>query len=280
MINVKDLRIRDPFVYTDRKNGCYYLCGTTDLLSGTIKAGNTFSVYKSYDLVNFEQPKVIFDSKKSNFYGKYNFWAGEIHEYCGKFYLFGTVMADGEKHATQIFVCDTIDGEYKPLSPLARTPKDYHCIDATLYIDNSTPYMVFVKEWVDVKDGEICAVQLKNDLSAPVGEPFTLFSASSNPFVTDIFVEGYGNGNYVTDGPFLYKENGKLKMIWSSFSNGRYCIFTAVSNQIKGEWTHEKAVFDEDGGHAMIFYDLDGQRKLIMHSPNKSNEERVKILNF
>ena len=31
MIKRQDLRIRDPFILTDKENGCYYMYGTTDL---------------------------------------------------------------------------------------------------------------------------------------------------------------------------------------------------------------------------------------------------------
>ena len=57
MLKRSDIRIRDPFILTDKENGCYYMYGTTALLKGTIRALNSFAVYKSYDLENFEQPK-------------------------------------------------------------------------------------------------------------------------------------------------------------------------------------------------------------------------------
>ena len=69
MIKRENLRIRDPFILTDKENKCYYMYGTTDLEDHCIQARNTFSVFKSYDLENFEDGVVVVDG------GKLGFWA-------------------------------------------------------------------------------------------------------------------------------------------------------------------------------------------------------------
>ena len=135
--------------------------------------------------------------------------------------------------------------------------------------------MVFSHEWTQVKDGEIWAVELKDDLSAPAGEPFMLFRASDAPEVSATKRECY-----VTDGPFLYREDGKLKMIWSSVINGRYVVLEAESDSIRGKWNHNGSRFDFDGGHAMLFYDLDGKRMISLHSPNKGDLERAVFFEY
>ena len=38
MIKREEIRIRDPFIYTDRENNCYYMYGTTDLVNDKIVA--------------------------------------------------------------------------------------------------------------------------------------------------------------------------------------------------------------------------------------------------
>ena len=40
----EDIRIRDPFIYTDKENGCYYMYGTTGALPGTLKSSPNFRV--------------------------------------------------------------------------------------------------------------------------------------------------------------------------------------------------------------------------------------------
>jgi hypothetical protein len=113
---------------------------------------------------------------------------------------------------------------------------------------------------------------LTDDLSRPAGEPFLLFRASDSPEVTELKPD---SGNYVTDGPFLYREDGRVKMIWSSFYNRRYLVLDAESDSIRGRWTHGKSRYDFDGGHAMLFADERGRRHISLHAPNRANEERA-----
>lgn len=273
MLKRENIRIRDPFIYTDKENNCYYMYGTTSLVDNSIDAKNTFSVYKSYDLENFFEPKIIFDGSKINFWANKDYWAPEVHKYNGKYYLFASVKANNAHRATQIFVCDTPDGFFVPVSDNARTPIDWECLDGTLYIENDIPYMVFSHEWTQVKDGEIWAVELSKDLNTTIGKPFLLFKASDNKNVSEINYPG--SKDYVTDGPFLFKENNKLKMIWSSMYQGRYLVLEAESDSIKGKWHHKGSKYDFDGGHAMIFEDLNGTRMISLHKPNTVNLERA-----
>lgn len=277
MLKREDIRIRDPFIYTDTENNCYYMYGTTALNDGSGSAQNTFSVYRTNDIENFEEPKIIVDGAKFNFWADKDFWAAELHKYKGKYYLFGSCKAQGKCRATHIFVCDTPDGDFLPLSDDPVTPADWYCLDGTLWVENDIPYIVFCHEWTQVNDGEICALQLSDDLTRAVGEPFLLFRASDTPNVSEV---GKGSGRYVTDGPFLYWENGKLNMIWSSFCKGKYQVLLAQSNSIKGKWEHKGCQFGFDGGHAMVFNRLDGTRMISMHSPNIIDKERATFYEY
>ena len=277
MLKREDIRIRDPFILTDFDTGCYYMYGTTDLVPGTLHAKPRFSVYKSYDLESFEGPKVIFDGEKSDFWANMDYWAAEVHKYNGRYYLFGSCKAEGKCRTTEIFVCDTPDGEYIPVSDNRVTPEGWECLDGTFFVDDGVPYMIFSHEWVQVGDGEIWASELSPDLTRSVGDPFMLFKASDNPSVSEL---ESGSGNYVTDGPFLYREGGKIKMIWSSFFEGRYLVLDAESNSIKGKWHHGGSRFDFDGGHAMIFNTLSGKRMIALHSPNVADSERAVFYEF
>ena len=75
MLKREDIRIRDPYIVTDKENGCYYMYGTTALLPDSLATTRTFSVYKTYDLENFEEPKVIFDGEKCGFWAERDYWA-------------------------------------------------------------------------------------------------------------------------------------------------------------------------------------------------------------
>lgn len=272
MYKREEIRIRDPFILPE--NGIYYMYGTTDLENGSLRARNTFSVYTSTDLENFSEPKVVVDAAKLGFWGTYDFWAPEVHKYNGRYYLFGSCKAEGMHRATQIFVCDTPDGDYVPLSDTARTPADWECLDGTLFVENDVPYMVFCHEWTQVKNGEIWAMPLSADLTHPVGEPTLLFRATDNPQVN-----GH-NGNYVTDGPFLFREDGKIRMIWSSTYQGHYAVIEAWADSLFGPWTHGGSRYDFDGGHAMLFTGFDGKRMISLHAPNTRDSERAVFFEY
>ena len=272
MIKRQDIRIRDPYILTDFDEGCYYMYGTTDLEEGTLHAKAQFSVYKSYDLESFEDAKVIFDGEKSGFWADRDFWAAEVHKYNGRYYLFGSCKTDGKCRTPEEFVSDTPDGEYLPVLRKPITPEGWECLDGTFFVEDGKPYMIFSHEWVQVGDGEIWAQELSPDLSGAIGEPFMLFRASDNPSVSELEAE---SGNYVTDGPFLYRESGKIKMIWSSFYKGRYLVLDAESDSLKHKWRHGGSRFDFDGGHAMIFTNLDGRKMISLHAPNEAGKERA-----
>ena len=64
-------------------------------------------------------------------------------------------------------------------------------------------------------------------------------------------------------------------MIWSSFYKGKYQVLLAQSNSIIEKWEHKEPRFDFDGGHAMLFERLDGERMISLHRPNKIDMERA-----
>ena len=232
-----------------------------------------FDVYVSDDLENWSDPKPIFEYY-DGFWGQTQFWAPEVHKYNDKFYLLASFTADGYHRGTAIFECDTPDGAFKEHSKGAVTPKDWECLDGTLYVENDTPYIVFCHEWTQIKNGEVCALELTKDLKKAVGEPITLWSAGDAPWADDI----RGNGSYVTDGPYLIKkQNGDLLCIWSSFSKGEYveAISRSSTGSIKGKWTIDNnLLYEKNGGHGMIFTDLNGNINFVYHSPNETPNER------
>ena len=57
-------------------------------------------------------------------------------------------------------------------------------------------------------------------------------------------------------------------------------MLSAESDSIRGEWKHNGSLFDFDGGHAMIFETLEGERMISLHSPNIANYERPFFYKF
>lgn len=161
------------------------------------------------------------------------------------------------------------------------TPMDRMALDGTLWEENGVPYMVYCHEWVQIEDGTMELVQLAPDLSHAAGESLTLFNASAAPWSTGN-VHKDGATTYVTDGCFLYRTKaGKLLMIWSSFKNGKYAIGIAESatGKIRGPWKQQPdPLFEEHGGHGMLFKTFEGKLMLTFYRPNiPAGSERMRI---
>ena len=273
MLTNAEINIRDPFVVVAAEERKYYLFGTTgaDTWSGR-PAG--FDVYAGADLQHWEGPFPAFRPAPA-FWSDRNYWAPEVHRYQGRYFMFASFKAENVCRGTQVLVSDSLTGPFQPHSAGPLTPRDWECLDGTLFVDSEQqPWMVFCHEWVQVHDGEICARRLSADLSQAVGQAALLFRASEAPWITPYA----GQTDYVTDGPFLHRAvGGELLMLWSSFNNGAYTLGVArsQSGKVTGPWSQDaEPLFKEDGGHGMIFRTFDGELMLTVHRPNSTLNER------
>lgn len=136
--------------------------------------------------------------------------------------------------------------------------------------------MVFCHEWMQVSDGEICAIRLSPDLTASLGEPILLFRASAAEWVIEHRGEGYTGR--VTDGPFFYRaRSGALLMLWSSMGREGYAMGVAVSpsGALNCPWEQQSVpLYGKNGGHGMIFSDFGGALYMTLHTPNETPNER------
>lgn len=278
MIKNKDIQIRDPFVFTNKQDGKYYLFGSTD--KNIWGKGTGFDVYVGNDLEQWEGPFPVFRPQE-DFYSEENFWAPEVHEYNGMYYMFATFLRKDNQHrGTAILISESLLGPFQPHSNGPVTPQEWDSLDGTLHVDSEGfPWMVFCHEWVQVEDGEICAVRLSEDLKEAIGEPQTLFKASDASWSTSFNHSRYpGKEIYVTDGPFLFENsNGDLLMLWASFINNVYAqgIAKSVSGKVTGPWIQEDTpIYANDGGHGMVFQTFDQELMLTLHAPNDTPLER------
>lgn len=256
IVKTEDLFIRDPFVLPVESEKAYYMYGT---------GGNWFHTYVSRDLDGWEGPIEVF-RPSPDFWGTRTFWAPEVHEYRGKYYLFGTFGAENVLRACQILVSKSPRGPFEPLTDRPVTPFGWQCLDGTLFVDeHRQPWIVFCHEWEQIRDGTICAMQLTLDLKYSAGKPIVLFKGSDAPW-------GKRGETYVTDGCFLHRtKDGTLLMLWSSFGKGGYTqgIARSESGKITGPWKQEPTpMFDKDGGHGMVFRTFEGKLMLVLHAPN------------
>ena len=271
--HIRDIHISDPFILADPVSRKYYtyVQFIDSRRFPEVPAGRGyFYVMESRDLVHWSEPSVCF--AKGDFWADLDYWAPECHFLQGRYYLVSSFRAAGTYRRCQCLVSDSPKGPFRPVCPDPVTPEGWHCLDGTLYTDGKgIPWMVFCHEWLQVGDGQVCAVPLSRDLGKAIGDPLILFRASDGPWT--------GNSG-VTDGPFLHRlPGGKLIMLWSGFTpGGSYAIScsASLSGEIRGPWIQEKEpLYALDGGHAMLFRTFRGQLMMSCHCPNEHSRKRI-----
>ena len=269
-----DIHIRDPYVLV--YEGKYYMYGTGLKWDG-------YGCVFSEDLEHWSEPQWVFQASEG-FDGVGDWWAPECHYYNGSFYLFASYRsAASGKRGTAVFRSDSPLGPFVLLSDGHITPKYRDCIDGTLYVDeNGQPWIIYVGEWTSNEDGigDMYAAMLSDDLSRILDDPMLLFRGTDAKWASGRF----------TDGPCVYTtKTGKLLMLWSCNSDSGYAVGIArsLNNKMNGKWIHElNPLYQKDrahpldGGHGMIFTDLNGQLRMAIHSPNFSSEELFETAEF
>lgn len=285
------IRIRDPFVLPDPASQTYFIYSSTDWGSESEQRQKAVIVYRSKDLENWEAPTAVF-SVPENHWARETVWAPEVHRYQGKFYLFVTLTSkellptpegrpQNRKRGTEILVADHPEGPFRSFANPPQTPHDWMALDGTLFVEDDVPYMVFCHEWIQITDGSMDFVRLRDDLSAPTGAPTTLFHATDAAWTRcradlgELF-EGKRYHASITDGPWFHRtKNGKLLMLWSSYGPTKYATGIAVSKtgKLAGPWEQQpEALWLDDGGHPMLFTTFDNRLVMVIHQPNRRIE--------
>ena len=285
-VPITSIRCSDPFILADPVDRTYYMYS-----SG---GGGRVMSRASKDLINWTEPFVVMQFTESHWAGnRAASWAAEVHRYRGKYYLFTTShtqetmvslpgRGDIPHRATQIYVADSPRGPFRDFTNnTPHTPWDWAALDGTLWIEDGVPYMVFCHEWLQAVDGTMELVRLPDDLGVPTEAPVTLFKASDAPWVGEMLelgekTNGMDIGGWVTDGPWIFRtQTGRLGMLWSSWGKKRYAIGVAYSESgsVKGPWVQEQEpLFEDNGGHGMLFRTFEGELKLSMHWTDQRDE--------
>ncbi|MBN1362344.1 MAG: family 43 glycosylhydrolase [Sedimentisphaerales bacterium] len=271
--HLSDIYMRDVCILPDASTQTYYMVGP---------GGNSVRVYTSKDLKMWQGPRTVFRTP-DDIWGDIRvrgIWAPEMHKYKDKYYLFLTFNTNNMfeeqwpnwrprvTRGSQILVGDSPFGPFKPFANHSTLPTGMMTLDATLWVEDGKPYIVYCHEWVQITNGTIEYMGLTDDLSETIGAPTLLCRGSDGPWQ----IISAREGCFVTDGCYLRKsKSGKLMMTWSGFGKGGYTVGLAISDsgKLAGPWRQQaEPLFSEDGGHAMFFETFDGQLMLVFHTPN------------
>ena len=275
-MKTNEINIRDPYVllHEDR----YYLYGTRS--ESCWGEADGFDCYVSADRENWEGPVEIFH-RPEGFWADRAYWAPECVYYRDAFFLITTLGAADRKKGVYVLRSDSPLGPFAPYG-VCLTPEDWSCIDGTLFFEERQPWLIFSHSFEDDPKGDMCLLPLKEDLSAAVGEPVTLFSAAEAPWARPVpFAKaefGMDGDVYFTDGPCVKKlRDGELIMTWSSWSEQAYAVGVAMSEngRVRGPWRQlGTPLYPANGGHGMIFTEKDGSLCFTLHTPNDKYLER------
>ena len=247
-IHFNDLSMSDPFIIPDPETKTYYLTSTGGRL------------YKSKDLVWWEGPYNVIDIEGTWLKTGGGPAASEIHKIGDYYYYAGTWNDHADliqqvprrynvpHNQTYLLRSKNIEGPYEVFTEDPNydwQPREWDCIDGTLYEEDGKVYMIFVHEWTQIIDGTMDYIELSSDLSKTVSEwPVTMFRATENPSVKEM--NGLGEATFgrklpgwVTDGPQMFRtQTGKLGMLWSGWGEERYlqlvCTLSQVLSQVLG----------------------------------------------
>lgn len=266
----QDIHMRDPWVMPYQ--GTYYLIGTTGDAWGT--EGGGFAMFTSTDLREWTPQGQVLKMDEPPTWAAYQFWAPEVVERAGRFYIFYSGNSDDTRRGTGVAVADTPLGPYRNLSDRPLTPLEWECLDGHLFTDvDGQEYLIYVHEWVQCEIGEMWIQRINDDYTALEGERHMLFRGRDSSWSDEVI-----------DGPMMVVRDGRYHLFWSSFDqdtgdrSGAYCVGVATADSLLGPYEHsDEPIIRGDGGHNCVFEGFDGELYTSFHAPNATPDERVRI---
>lgn len=190
-----------------------------------------YHVYSSDNLVDWVDHGVIVDQKQVPWVNdtSYSMWAPDCNYYKGQYYFVfpaGQKPKPGQRFAGNGIGLAVSDSPSGPFVPDAEPIAGIGGIDPCLFIDDDgTPYLAWSGRGLQVQ-------QLSEDLRSVVGEPYN---------VSSVIPKGQ------TEGPFLFKANGKYYYTYPWVEKERECIAYAMADNPLGPYKFVGKIMEQDG---------------------------------
>lgn len=266
---------------------CAYISGGVYYLTGTSPSEGKFEYYYSTDLRDWHYGGVLLTPGVEH-NGDNAFWAPDVKEYKGKFYMAYSCYSRKRKGImTCLAVSESPRGPFRDLYAPWVDMK-YSAIDCDIFVDSDgQPYLYYSHNYSDdgVATGKIYAVRLKKDLSGIDGEPQIMSEASQE------WERVNWAKNRCNEGPWVLKHKNKYYMTYSANDTGyeHYGVGVQTADSPLGPWTKSSSnplLFTRmdkgisSPGHNCIVSDGKGNSYIIYHrhaDPNckKPNWNRI-----
>lgn len=243
----------DPTIFYYK--GIYYLYGT-----GGGNKDDGFKVFTSADKKEWKDRGFVL--KKGESFGTKGFWAPQVFEHSGRFY-----MAYTANEHIAIAIADNPLGPFtqKEIKPV---PSEVRMIDPFVFFEKDKIYLYHVRL---EKGNRIFVAEMDASLSAI--DTTTLKECIS---ATESWEDTQNAAWKVTEGPTVIKHGGYYYLIYSAndFRNPDYAVGYAVSKSATGPWEKYKnnpLISGKDAGingtgHGDIFFDRTGKMNYIFHT--------------
>ncbi len=260
--NPLDVKFGDPYVML-ASDGRYYMYGT-----GGVKNG--FGCYVSDNLVDWEYKGAVYQGNTPESWAVANFWAPEVYEKDGKFYMFFSAdwrvnpNNEQENFLIGVAVSDSPTGPFVELSDKPLFDPGYPIIDANVFKDDDGKFYLYfsrccykhpvesdVAVWAreqglfeEIEESWVYGIELSPDFKSVIGEPVLLLNppvsmddAQAN-WESRSVTSGEVNRRW-TEGSFLFKRDSVYYMMYSAnfFGGENYAVGYATSNSPLGPYT-------------------------------------------
>lgn len=266
--------IGDPFIIKG-KAGKYYMYATSSHLG--------FKVWSSSDLSNWKDEGLAYTASEKSF-GKESFWAPEVVEHEGKYYMYYTAMwKNNDSLRIGVAVSETPTGPFEDVSDKPMFDFGYAAIDGSVFIDeDGKKYFYYSRDCSEnIIDGRyeshIYATELNDDMVSLKGEAKEVTRPDQD-------WEKMSEGEYYwNEGPVVFKRNGIYYLMYSAncFASKAYSVgYAAAASPLGPFKKYEKnPVLSAEvsgisgSGHNHIFMSPDGKEMFtVYHTHTNPNE--------
>lgn len=261
--NPLDVQFGDPYILRTG-SGKYFMYGTG------AGADNGFVAYSSNDLINWKREGQVYYGNNKNGWGEHSYWAPEVYERNGKYYLFYSAQwkenpgKELENFKIGVAVADQPTGPFIDLQNKPVFNPGYPIIDANvLFTEDGRTYLYYsrccykhpveseVAKWAkdkgwfnEIEESWVYGVEMKPDFSGVIGEPVLLLRP---PLKMNDPQAGWESRSVTskevnrrwTEGSFIFKKGDTYYMMYSAnyFGGQNYAVGYATSKSPLGPFT-------------------------------------------
>ncbi len=285
-ISIKN--IGDPYVLNH--NGTYYLYATSNF--------NGYYCWQSDNLSDWSEPVVCYEATEKSF-GNGKFWAPEVYEFDGKFYMYYTAdwkIYPEENLRIGVAVSNSPTGPFedvfdnKPMFDFGYGVLDAHilnCKDGKFLFYSKAGYKHFVDGF---EESQMFVIELCDDYISVKGEPKLILRPEEEwerkqPEIKQVWNEG----------GFVVEHDGKYHLMYSAnfFTSPYYCIGAAVAKHPMGPYVKydnnpimQTSKTISGPGHNSVVKDKNGTYYCVYHAhtdynkPSGNRQVYISELNF